>query len=121
MRILHVANFNTYKYGTDLYTTDRKISAGLIQNGHFVYDFSYRDICRNESIFKTTKLGTTKVNQKLLETCDHLCPELLLLGHSELIQADTLETIKQKYPDIKIGLWYVDPLFNKKKTRHVFD
>ena len=121
MRILHVANFNTDRYGTDLYTTDRKISAGLIQNGHFVYNFSYRDICRNESIFKTTKLGTAKVNKKLIEACDHLCPHLLLLGHSELIQAGTLETVKQKYPDIKIGLWYVDPLFNKKRTRHVFD
>lgn len=121
MRILHVANFNTHRYGTDLYTTDRKISAGLIQNGHFVYDFSYRDICRNESIFKTTKFSTTTVNKRLIEACDNLSPHLLLLGHSELIQAVTLETIRQKYPDIKIGLWYVDPLFNKKRTRHVFD
>ena len=121
MRILHVANFSTHKYGTSFYSTDRKISAGLIQNGHFVYDFSYRDVSRNESVFKTTKFGTNTVNKKLLETCDHLCPHLLLLGHSELIKAATLETVKQRHPDIKIGLWYVDPLFNQERTRHILD
>jgi hypothetical protein len=77
MRILHVANFNTHKYGTDLYATDRKISAGLTRNGHFVYDFSYRDVCRNESLFRTTRLGNSKVNQKLLQACETICPELL--------------------------------------------
>ena len=121
MRILHVANFSTHKYGTNFYSTDRKISAGLIQNGHFVYDFSYRDISRSESVFKTTKFGTNTVNKKLLETCDHLDPHLLLLGHSELIKATTLETVKQRHPEIKIGLWYVDALFNKERTRHVFE
>ncbi len=121
MRILHVANFSTYKYGTSFYSTDRKISAGLTRNGHFVYDFSYRDISRSESVFKTTKFGTNTVNKKLLETCDHLCPHLLLLGHSELIKATTLETVKQRHPEIKIGLWYVDALFNKERTRHLFD
>jgi len=119
MRILHVANFNTHKYGEDLYATDRKISSGFIQNGHFVYDFSYRDVCRNESIFKTTKFGTTKVNKKLIQTCENLRPHLLLLGHSELIEPQTLEQIKTSFPAMKIGLWYVDALFHKDKTLHV--
>ena len=121
MRILHVANFNTHKYGADLYAIDRKISAGLIRNGHYVYDFSYRDVCRNESLFRTTKLGTAKVNNKLLKACDTLCPQLLLLGHSELIEAATLAEIKHRHPAIKIGLWYVDPLFHRENTTHLFD
>ena len=120
MRILHVANFNTHKYGADLYSTDRKISAGLIQNGHLVYDFSYRDVCRNESLLRTTKFSTKTVNKKLIKACDNLHPHLLLLGHSELIHSDTLKFIKHKYPDIKIGLWYVDALFHRKKTEHLF-
>jgi len=119
MRILHVANFNNPKYGTDLYSTDRKISIGLIQNGHFVYDFSYRDICRSESFFRTTKLGTTAVNKRLIDSCNNLHPHLLLLGHSELIEDETLAIIKHRHPDIKIGLWYVDALFHKEKTVHV--
>lgn len=121
MRILHVANFSTHKYGADLYATDRKISAGLIRNGHFVYDFSYRDVCRNESFFRTTKLGTAKVNEKLLQACDTIVPHVLLLGHSELIDGFTLHKIKKKYPSIRIGLWYVDALFHKEKTTHLFE
>jgi len=65
MRIVHVVNFNNNKYGADLYSTDRKISAGMIRNGHFVYDFSYRDVYRNESLFQTTRLCTNTVNKKL--------------------------------------------------------
>jgi hypothetical protein len=121
MRILHVANFNTHKYGADLYAIDRKISAGLIQNGHFVYDFSYRDVSRNESLLRTTKFSTEKVNRRLIEACRNISPHLLLLGHSELIRAKTLETVKKGHPDMKIALWYVDPLFHREKTRHIFE
>jgi len=119
MRILHVANFNTHKYGTDLYATDRKISAGLIRNGHFVYDFSYRDICRNESMWRTTKLGNKKVNRRLVEACDNLHPDLLLLGHSELIEARTLALVRSRRPRMKVALWYVDALFHAQKMHHV--
>lgn len=121
MRILHVANFNLRKYGGDLYATDRKISAGLTRCGHLAYDFSYRDVSRNESLFRTTKFGVGQVNKKLLRACDCLRPHLLLLGHSELIQAATLAEIKRRHPAIKIGLWYVDALFHREKTAHLFD
>lgn len=121
MRILHVANFNLRKYGADLYATDRKISAGLIRGGHLVYDFSYRDVCRNESIFRTTRLGAGQVNKKLLQACNRIRPHLLLLGHSELITAATLAEIRECHPAIKIGLWYVDALFHREKTTHLFD
>jgi spore maturation protein CgeB len=121
MRIIHVANFNIGKYGADLYATDRKISAGLIRCGHFVYDFSYRDVSRNESLFRTTRLGSGKVNRKLIKACDIQCPDLLLLGHSELIEAATLAEIRRRHPAIRIGLWYVDALFHRDKTGHVFD
>ncbi len=121
MRILHVANFNLRKYGADLYATDRKISAGLVRCGHYVYDFSYRDVCRNESLLRTTRFGAGQVNKKLVKACDSLQPHLLLLGHSELIEAAALAEIRKRHPAIKIGLWYVDALFHKEKTSHVFD
>lgn len=119
MRIIHVANFNTGKYGTDIYATDRKISAGLVRNGHFVYDFSYRDVCRHESLFRTTRFGRSKVNNRLLQACAIQQPDLLLLGHSELIEAATLAEIRRRQPQIKIGLWYVDALFHRQKTGHL--
>jgi hypothetical protein len=123
LRIVHAAIFNTHKYGTDFYSTDRKITHGLIRNGHFVYDFSYRDICRNESIFKTSRLGTGVVNKKLFQACQTIRPDLLLLGHSELIRSETLKKIKESLPGLKIALWFVDALFltPSHSTVHIFD
>jgi hypothetical protein len=123
LRIVHAAIFNTYKYGTDFYSTDRKISHGLIRNGHFVYDFSYRDIARSESIFRTSKLGIGKVNNKLIQVCKTIRPDLLLLGHSELIKVEPLKNIKKILPGLKIALWFVDALFltQTHSTRHIFD
>lgn len=123
LRIVHAAIFNTYKYGTDFYSTDRKITNGLIRNGHFVYDFSYRDICRSESLFRTSKFGTGKVNEKLRQVCNTIRPDLLLLGHSELINLETLTHLKQHLPGLKIALWFVDALFRTQthSTKHIFE
>jgi hypothetical protein len=120
MRILHVANFSHRKYGADLYATDRKLSHGLIRCGHMVYDFSYRDVCRNESLLRTTRFATGALDKKLLLACERLAPQLLLLGHSELVSAKVLATIRRKHPSIKIALWYVDALFHRDKTGHLF-
>lgn len=119
MRILHIANFSNNKFGAEFYAIDRKISAGLIRNGHFVYDFSYRDICRNATIFRTTKLGGAKVNEHVLTVCDRINPHLVLLGHSELITSETLHEIKKRRPHVKIGIWYVDPLFYPDQLQHI--
>lgn len=120
MRILHVANFNLRKYGADLYATDRKISNGLIRCGHAVYDFSYRDVCRSESLLRTTRFGAGVMEKKLLLACRRLDPQLLLLGHSELVSAQVLAAIRREHPNIKIALWYVDALFHRHKTAHLF-
>lgn len=120
MRILHVANFNLRKYGADLYATDRKLSNGLIRCGHAVYDFSYRDVCRGESLLRTTRFGAGAMEKKLLLACRRLAPQLLLLGHSELVSAEVLATIRREHPAMKIALWYVDALFHRHKTAHLF-
>ncbi len=120
MRILHVANFNLRKYGADLYATDRKLSNGLIRCGHLVYDFSYRDVCRNESPLRTTRFGRGGLAKKLKLACRRFRPQLLLLGHSELIEAETLAEVRREHPGMKIALWYVDALFHRHKTSHLF-
>lgn len=111
MKIVHAANFSLFKYGANYYFTDDKISNGLIRNGHYVYNFSYRDVARSENWLKTKSFGAGKANKRLIETCDHVKPELLLLGHSEIITVQTLQTIKARHPEIKIAMWYVDPLW----------
>ena len=116
LRIIHCANFSESKNGAVYYAIDRKLSNGLIRNGHFVYDFSYREIARCSNIFKSKKFGIKEVNKSLLETVKNIKPHLLLLGHSELITNDTLLQIKKRFPTIKIAMWWVDPF---DKSSHI--
>jgi len=112
MKILHVANFSWFNNSLVYYSIDRKISNGLIRNGYFVYDFSYRDISRYSSLFKSKKLGIKAMNMRLIETVNNFEPDIILFGHSELILSDTMKMIKNKRPNIKMALWWVDWLEN---------
>ncbi len=111
MRVLHVANLHQTMFGRRLYPFDRRLSIGLCHLNHAVYDFSYRDIARFLSIIKSKRWGSRAMNLALLETIEKIEPELLLLGHTELLTAATLKKIKQNYPSLPIAMWYVDPLW----------
>jgi hypothetical protein len=111
MKIVHVASFNYLKDGQSYYATDYKIQQGLIRNGHFVYPFSYRDTARCGNIFGSKRWGVGKTNRRLIETCKNIAPDLLLLSHAELISGETLERIRLLLPNIKIAMWFVDPLW----------
>ena len=121
MKILHIANFGFNKQGAHFYCTDRKISAGLIENGHFVYDFSFRDMARMGTIFKTKKLGASWANKEVLKVVDNLEPDLVLIGHSDLMSPNVLKEIKQQFPQIKIAFWYVDWLCEALKSNFIYD
>lgn len=121
MKILHIANFGFNKQGAHFYCTDRKLSAGLIENGHFVYDFSFRDMARMGTIFKTKRLGASWANKEVLKVVAQLKPELVLVGHSDLMSPQVLKEIREHYPEIKIAFWYVDWLCEKKKSQFIFD
>lgn len=119
MKILHIANFGFNKQGAHFYCTDRKISAGLIENGHFVYDFSFRDMARMGTIFKTKKLGANWANKEILAIVKNLHPDLILVGHSDLLHIETLKKIRKDYPHIKIAFWFVDWLCEAHKVHFV--
>lgn len=119
MKILHIANFGFNKQGAHFYCTDRKISAGLTENGHFVYDFSFRDMARMGTIFKTKKLGASWANKEIIKIVENLEPDLVLVGHSDLMSPEVLKAIKQRYPQTKIAFWYVDPLYLEHKLGFV--
>ena len=119
MKILHIANFGFNKQGAHFYCTDRKISAGLIENGHFVYDFSFRDMARMGTIFKTKKLGANWANKEILKIVNNIEPDLVLIGHSDLMSPTVLRDIKQQFPQTKIAFWYVDPLYLEQKLGFV--
>jgi len=111
MRILHVSSQFWFRFGERLYNQDRKISSGLTKLGHFVYDFSYRDVASYHSFFRKKKRGKYRMNRSLLQAIERVEPHLLLLGHSELVEEDTISEIRRMYPRMQIAMWYVDALY----------
>lgn len=114
IRIVHCAIFSEYKDGANFFSMDRKISHGLHQNGHFVYDFSYRDWERSLRFFKIKNSGLNKMQKKLLNICKNINPDLLLLSKAEKISDATLDKIREICPDIKIAKWFVDHISTEK-------
>ncbi|MDN3637922.1 glycosyltransferase [Simiduia curdlanivorans] len=114
IKILHCANFSELKNAETFYSIDRKLSNGLTRNGHFVYNFSYRDIAKSERKFFIKSIGKGAMQKRLITTLDNLQPDLLLLGHTELISENLLATIKLKHPNLKIAMWWVDWIHNLK-------
>lgn len=123
MKILHVANFSLLKKDAVFYSMDKKISNGLIRNGHLVCDFSYRDISKIYRVFGLKKIGINKMIKSLFASINNIQPDLILLGHTELIDGEVLSLIRKKYPNIKIAMWWVDWLKNlssiKSKIKYI--
>lgn len=92
---------------------DSKLSLGLAQLGHVVYNFSQRDVARSENPFKSKVLGRKAMIKALFETVINYRPELIILGHSEMIDLDTLTELKYISPGAPFVMWYCDPLFRE--------
>lgn len=108
LRILHCAMFSVNKYGANYYSGHTRLSNGLIRNGHFVYNFSYRDVAREEAPLGIKELGMKKMNERFVETAERIAVDVVLLGHAEFIEAETLVEIKKRLPNCKIAMWWVD-------------
>jgi hypothetical protein len=119
MRIVHAANLQLDKDGAHLWNQDQKIHHGLVRLGHFVYPFSINDRARMLSPIGSKSLGKNRANRALIDTCRNVHPDLLILGHAQFIAAETLREIRAMLPEIKIGLWYVDPLWIEEATGHL--
>jgi hypothetical protein len=119
MRIVHAANLQLDKDGAHLWNQDQKIHHGLVRLGHFVYPFSINDRARMLSPTGHKTFGKGRANKALVETCVNVHPDLLLIGHGQYLTADTLAEIRRLLPAIRIGLWYVDPLWDDEATAHL--
>ena len=77
--------------------------------GHSNLEFSDRDILHNYKSVKDFK-GSMTLNEKLRKTCYNYKPDLLVLGHADSIEPETLGELKDDYPNLKISQWFLDPL-----------
>ena len=112
LRVLHITNFNERLDGRLFFNTGRRINNGLIRLGHSVLGFSDRDIQKYYKSFGDIK-GSKTLNEKLRKTCYNYKPDLIILGHADLISADQIGELKNDYPNTKFSQWFLDPL-NKK-------
>ena len=112
LRILHITNFNERLDGRLFFNTGRRITNGFIRLGHSVLGFSDRDIQKYYRSFNDLK-GSKNLNEKLRKTCYNYKPDLIILGHADLITAEQISELKSDYPNIKFSQWFLDPL-NKK-------
>ncbi len=112
LRILHITNFNERLDGRLFFNTGRRINNGFIRLGHSVLGFSDRDIQKYYKSFQDFK-GAKTLNDKLKKTCYNYKPDVIILGHADLISPDQIKELKDDYPNVRIGQWFLDPL-NKK-------
>ncbi len=107
LKILHVTNFNERHNGRLFYNTGKRINNGFIRLNHSVLEFSDRDIVSYYRSLNDIN-GSKRLNKKLIDVISNYVPDLLILGHADLIKKDTLLYIKKNYPHIKIAQWFLD-------------
>jgi len=111
LRILHVTNFNERHDGRLFFNTGRRLNNGFVRLGHSVLEFSDRDITKHYKSIKDYT-GSKNLNQKLINTVYNYKPDLLIFGHADLIEEETLSYLKDNYKNLKIAQWFLDPLIN---------
>ena len=109
-KIIHISNFGN-RQANRLYNISiaKKISNGLIRNGHDVIDISDRDVVRLNRGIRSFR-GLDYFNNLLLETIENYKPDALILGHVNNIKEETFEIIKKTNKNLKLTQWFEDNL-----------
>ena len=115
LKIIHITNFNERHNGRLFYNTGKRINNGLVRLGHSVMEFSDRDILSNNRKLNDLN-GAKYLNSKLLSVVGNYSPDLIILGHADLIDIKTLKSIKQHYPQTKIVQWFLDRMDSEWKN-----
>ncbi len=112
MKIIHVGQFHLLKAkGAYIHSVAPKLSNGMIRNGHRVFDFSDRDMARAGGLWQARKLGVGHANRLLAAWCADIRPDLLVLGHADVILPATIAAIRREHPGLRVVQWSVDSLF----------
>ena len=109
LKILHITNFNERFNGRLHYNTSKRINNGLIRIGHNVYSLSDRDVISSSRTF-FNPTSQKILNEKVKEINKNFKPDLIILGHADNINAETLKSLKLLNNNLKISQWFLDPL-----------
>jgi len=127
LKILHISTFDE-KNDHRLFNLSiaNKLTKGFIRNDHDVVNFSYRDF-NSKFMIKNNRV----LNDKIYNITENYRPDLILFGHNNILDEETISKIKLKYKS-KIALWYEDHLLKGgpnyiknliliEKNRHLID
>lgn len=109
-KVLLVGNLFGGALGKDFYFIMPKLMHGLVRIGCNVHVFNDREVARGSTPLLSSSTGRRAANRKLIETCRNFRPDLLLLGHCELIDNATLLAVRETVPDLRIAYRNVDTL-----------
>src|SRR3546814_19833227 len=81
--------------GSGFYMLMPKLQHGLFRLGHTLQVFNDREMARGSSPLLRSAAGRAAANRKLIKACRNVRPDLLLLGHCELIKNETVDAIRE--------------------------
>ncbi len=55
-------------------------------------------------------LALKTLNDKLIKTCYHFKPDLIVLGHADMVSPETIFNLKREYSNLRVAQWFLDPL-----------
>lgn len=107
-RVLLVGNFDRKGLMRAFFNTEHKLWAGFSRLGHAVLAFSDRDVAREASLWRSSRMGANAMNARLLETAAHFRPHAVLFFHSDLVRAATFHRLRETVPGVRLGQINVD-------------
>jgi hypothetical protein len=110
--VVHAANFGIRPKGAFQNNVERKLTNGLIRNGHQVLNFSDRDAAMAGSLLGPHRVGGgAYANKALRALCLDIRPDVLILGQTDIVRPETVSEIRSAVRRLKVLQWSVDALF----------
>ena len=107
--ILHIGQFNKLRLKRCfLNQIAPKISNGLIRNGYQVLNYDDRDMARLFGLGVSKKWGIWRMNRHLINYCQKVLPDAIILGHADTVYSETLAELRERFPQLRILQYNVD-------------
>ena len=119
LRILLVDNLMIRRYGNLRMGPGRKLACGAVRNDWRICEFSDRDMARLLAPLGIRAWGGRIAINKLILCAKNFRPDILLLGHCDYIQNWALDKIRRILPEIRIGHFNVDPLWQEQTQKQM--
>ena len=116
MRIVYACNQMIRRYGDWKFFTDLKLLNGMVRNNWNVCTFSDRDVAKLSAPLGIKPLGVASANRHFVETCENFQPDVIVIGHCDILTNQTLKRVKDRFPDIPIIYYNIDALWIQKNV-----